>query len=218
MEGSSELPASAKATRRQVIAIGVAAVAVLAVGVTVGLTRADGSTAPPTGLLDIAVATPDLVLTDTTSASFDLRARFDGKITLLYLGYANCPDVCPITSGVLARTVENLPVDISSRLQVVFVTVDPARDDPAAIRAFLDSYDPSFIGLTATSQQLEDLQTALRAPFATAEPPTDDGYLVGHVTSVYAFEPDGVARGAYPFGTRQADWNRILAEIASRWP
>jgi protein SCO1/2 len=204
--------------RLQVIAIAVVAVVVLGAGVTIGLARRDGGQGAPTGALDIAVEAPQLVLSDTSSAPFDLPAKLSGKITLLYLGYANCPDVCPITTGVLSRTVESLPDDITSRLQVLFVTVDPQRDDPAAIRQFLDNFDRSFIGLSATAEQLRTLQTALRAAFATAEPPTEDGYLVGHVTAVYVFEPDGVARGAYAFGTRQSDWTRILTEVAGRWP
>ena len=137
-------------------------------------------------------------------------------MTLLYLGYVNCPDVCPITSAVLARTLETASPEISDEVQVLFVTVDPERDTPEAIRTFLDAFDNSFIGLRATAGQLEQLQVALNAPTATAEVPDDTGgYLVGHASAVYAFGPDGVAHHRFPFGTRQSDWETLLPQLVN---
>lgn len=211
MTESVDTPAD---TRRTVARIAVAAVVLLTVGLVVGMTRDDGGASSDVAdetLIDPPVVLPDLVLTDTDGAPFDLRRDTAGRTTLLYLGYVNCPDVCPITSAVIAHTLDNASADVRDAVQVVFVTVDPERDSPEQIRAFLDSFSPSFIGLRATPEDLETLQVTLNAPSAVAEPPDDaGGYLVGHASAVYVFGPDGVAHRRFPFGTRQSDWAEIL--------
>lgn len=206
-------PSPNQTTKATMVAIAVCAVALLVVGLLVAANRDESA---PTSQYALAepVPMPPLVLTDTAGLPFDLRERAAGRVTLLYLGYVNCPDVCPITTGVLSQTMASMPADVRATVQVVFVTVDPTRDSPDQIRSFLDQFDESFIGLTATPDQLEQLQVAMSAPSAVSEPAdADGGYLVGHVTSVFVFEQDGVARSRYPFGTRQAEWANVLPKL-----
>jgi protein SCO1/2 len=205
-------------TRRTVVLLALAAVLVLAAGLGIASLRegTDPDTDPlvADNLIDPGLPMPDLVLTDTDGEPFDLRAETAGRTTLFYLGYVNCPDVCPITTAVLARTMETASADVRDEVQVVFVSVDPARDTLPEIRTYLDSFDPSFIGLQATTEQLEDLQVALNAPLATAESPDPEGgYLVGHASAVYLFDQNAAAVYRFPFGTRQSDWERLLPQL-----
>lgn len=201
------------ATTKKVVTLFVSAVVVLLTGLLVAAKRDKSVFTSPYALAE-PVAMPPLVLTDTSGQPFHLRQRATNKVTLLYLGYVNCPDVCPITTGVLSQTMVSMSSDVRAAVQVIFVTVDPDRDNPEQIRSFLDQFDRSFVGLTATPDQLQQLQAALGVPVAGSELANEDGdYLVGHVTSVFVFERDGAARNAYPFGTRQSQWAAVLPKL-----
>jgi len=93
-------------------------------------------------------ALPDVDLVDAHGSRFDLDA-FRGRFTLLYFGFTQCPDVCPITLKVLADARAKLNERAPQALpQVVFVSVDPERDTPAAIAEYLGHFDASFVGAT----------------------------------------------------------------------
>ncbi|HWL44244.1 MAG TPA: SCO family protein [Ilumatobacter sp.] len=201
--------------RSAVIAIAITAVAVLAVGLTIAWLRSGGAAEPASQGTELpeTVEVPDLTLTATDGEPFPLVERLRGPVTLLYFGYLNCPDACPITMDVLSRALATRAAPVRDQVQVVFVTTDPDRDRPTDIRRYLDQFDKSFIGLTATPEDLAMLQNSLLSPVAVPERPDADGdYLVGHATAVYVFTPDGIARERYPFGTRQADWERIIGD------
>lgn len=202
--------------RNVAMVIGACALVVLAVGLGVAWSRS-GDDSARSGIavaVDPPLQMPDAVLTDTHGQPFDLRAETAGTTTLVFFGYTNCPDACPIQMAVLGQVMGTLQPEVRDNLNVVFVTTDPDRDTPQALRSYLDQFDKSFIGLTGTDQQLVDLQIAAGLPVAVAEPGDDDGgYIVGHATQVLAFGADGVAREMYPLGVREADWARILPEL-----
>lgn len=204
--------------RPPVVSIAVSAVLVLLIGLGVAWLRGrdDPSAIDELGSeLPTPIDAPPLTLFDTDGVEVALPELFDDHVTLVYLGYLNCPDACPITMDVLSRALATRTSETREPVQVVFVTTDPARDAPEEIRAYLDRFDASFIGLTAASDaELAALQDALLVPGAVLEPADEDGnYLVGHATSVFVFD-DGVAHQRYPFGTRQSDWERIIQEHA----
>jgi protein SCO1/2 len=119
--------------------------------------------------------------------------------------------VCPVHLANLAAVLERFPYDVRSRVKVVFVTTDPHRDTPERIRTWLDGFAPSFIGLHGPLDEVNRIQQELGLPVAGAGLARRDGsYDVGHAASILAFLPDGPARVAYPFGTRQADWQHDL--------
>ncbi|MFV0309585.1 MAG: SCO family protein [Desertimonas sp.] len=201
-------------TRGAVVAIAIVAVVVLGIGLVVGLTRGSEPSDPNWVELAQPVEMPAVTLTDTDGNPYDLRAESAGRVTLLYFGYLNCPDACPIHMAVLGSTFEQLMPDVRARIDVVFVTTDPVRDEPDAMRAFLDRFDPTFIGLTGSNQDLDDAQVAAGVPVAVAERPDAEGdYLVGHATQVLVFDADGFARRVYPFGVRQSDWVADLPRL-----
>ncbi len=149
---------------------------------------------------------PEFVLTDTSGKPFDFRAKTSGKLTLLYFGYTHCPDVCPIN---LAQVHEVLRSNALGDVQVVFVTVDPARDTPDRIRHWLDQIDPSFIGLTGTEQQIQAAERAAGVPVAVKEG-TGSSYTVGHAAQVLVYAADDKSYVEFPFGTRQSTMEHDL--------
>jgi protein SCO1/2 len=161
-------------------------------------------------------AKPEFTLTDDNGQPFDFRAQTDGYLTLLFFGYTHCPDVCPLHMANISAVLEELPGDVRVNTKVVFATTDPARDTPAVLKKFLDNFDPTFIGLTGTAQQMDDAQRATGIPVSVAEPPKADGsYTVGHAAQVIAYTRDGEAHVVYPFGTRQSDWADDLPRLLS---
>jgi protein SCO1/2 len=164
-------------------------------------------------VLGSAQRMPAVTLDDTEGNPFELTMGASGRITLLMFGYTNCPDVCPISVATLASALKALPPEVSNKVRMVFVTADPERDTPLRLRAFLDQFDESFIGLTGTSEALEAAQREANVPLATLGPPEADGsYAVGHATQMIAFQGT-TARIVYPFGTREGDWIRDLPRL-----
>ncbi|MFJ5547043.1 SCO family protein [Streptomyces sp. NPDC093225] len=140
-------------------------------------------------VLDRPFEKPDLVLTDTHGQSFDLRARTKGKPTLIYFGYTNCPDVCPLTMSNIAIAKKALPKADQDTVQVVFVTTDPERDTPDSLGKWLKAQDPGFIGLTG---DFKAIQAGARSMGIGIDPPKKekDGSIVSmHGAQVIAFSP-----------------------------
>ncbi|GAA3011741.1 SCO family protein [Streptomyces fulvorobeus] len=132
---------------------------------------------------------PDLVLTDTHGKKFDLRERTRGKPTLIYFGYTNCPDVCPLTMSNIALAKRALPKADQDELQVVFVTTDPERDTPSSLGSWLKAQDPTFVGLTG---EFPAIQAGARQIGIGIDPPKveKDGTVTSmHGAQVVAFSP-----------------------------
>lgn len=157
---------------------------------------------------------PEFTLVDTDGNPYDFISETEGRLTLLYFGYTHCPDICPVHLAQIAETLDQLP-DVARQTEVVFVSVDPERDTPDVIRAFLDNFDQNFVGLTGSADDLNAAQEAAGVPPAIKEGDGDD-YTMQHAGWVIAYAPDGLNHAIYPFGTRQTQWNndlQVLAEI-----
>ena len=153
------------------------------------------------------LALPDVTLTDTSGQPYRLREEAAGKVTLLYLGYSHCPDVCPTHMAQVARALSEVSPETASHVLVVFVTTDPERDTPAVLREWLNLFDSSFVGLTGTQEQLDDVQTSLNANPAEKTARDGGGYSVDHSAYVYAFTPGRQdARLVYPASTTWQDY------------
>lgn len=190
---------------------------VLVLVATLGLTACQSAVS--TGdLQGVAIDNPtekgSFVLTDTEGESYDFVASTEGKLTLLYFGYLQCPDICPVHLAQIAEVLGQ-DAELARRTEVVFVSVDPDRDSLEAIRDFLDRFDTSFVGLTGTHDELKAAQEAVGVPPARIFGEGDE-YTVDHAGWVIAYAPDGLSYSIYPFGTRQSQWNndlQVLAEI-----
>ncbi|MDJ0928526.1 MAG: SCO family protein [Gammaproteobacteria bacterium] len=112
-------------------------------------------------------------------------ARLGGRWTMLFMGFANCGHVCPTTLFTLDQAIRksSVPAD------VLFVSVDPERDTPDKLRAYVNGFNPQFIGVTGDSGQLDQLAIALGAPYQITK---DDGlYIVDHSAAVFLINPRG---------------------------
>jgi len=162
-----------------------------------------------------ALPRPSFTLTDTYGQPFDFRAKTDDTVTLLFFGYTNCPDVCPVHLTNIATVMRGLPYDVTGKVRVVFVTTDPARDTPEKLQAWLANFDPSFVGLRGTPEEVKAIEKTVDVAPAVAGAPDSAGvYEVGHAAQVIAFTRDDSAHVVYPFGTRQADWAHDLPLLA----
>ena len=113
---------------------------------------------------------PAFTLTDDHGGSLDLQTTTAGKVTLLYFGYTNCPNLCPENMAMLAFALKDVPTNIRAKIVVVFVTTDPARDTPSVLSTWLDKFNPSFIGLTGTKAQVDVAQAVAQVPLAPRYP------------------------------------------------
>jgi protein SCO1/2 len=183
----------------------------------------DGAAVRPNDLaglvLPVPLPKPDFTLTATDGSPFDFRRGTRGSVTLLFFGYTHCPDVCPVHLTNIAATLHRLDPETAREVKVVFVTTDPARDSLAAIRSWLDHFDPTFIGLRGSLPEVNRIQQLLRQPAAFREDSVnargDSGYTVAHGAAVLAFTADDSLRVLYPFGIRQADWARDLPRLVA---
>lgn len=158
---------------------------------------------------------PAFTLTDTEGRPYAFREATAGSLTLLFFGYTNCPDVCPVTIANIAAALHKLPDPVARQVKVVFVTTDPARDTPERLRSWLDQFDRGFVGLTGTQAAIDSAQLLLHLPPAAREDLPDGRYLVGHWAQVIAFTRDGMERFAFPFGTRQSEWAQEIPRLVA---
>jgi protein SCO1 len=164
---------------------------------------------------------PAVTLTDTTGATVDLAASSRGRITLVYFGYTNCPDVCPTDMALNASAVSQLPASVASKVQVVFITTDPNRDSRPVLRRWLDRFDSSFIGLTGDVGRIHQAESALGMPLSYAQTDTsgDDadsgGYAVVHAGYTMVFTPDGVSHLFYEDSTRPSQVAAALQKLSA---
>ena len=130
--------------------------------------------------------------------------KYRGKVVVLEFGYASCADVCPVSLALLKQARERLG-PLGDRLHVVFVTVDPERDTAAKLKAYLEQFDKSFIGLTGSEEQMAAIRKAygISATKKMVEGSKTE-YTMGHSSYLYFIDPQGRLRALMPFG-RPAD-------------
>ncbi len=118
---------------------------------------------------------------------------FRGKVVLVFFGFTHCPDVCPTTLSEMAGIMKSLGPD-AHRLQVLFITLDPARDTPALLADFVPAFDPSFIGLTGDQASIDAVAKDFKV-FAQKVPGKDgQSYTIDHTAGSYVFDRHGRIR------------------------
>ncbi|RYP27530.1 hypothetical protein DL767_007646 [Monosporascus sp. MG133] len=115
-----------------------------------------------------------------------------GKYSLVYFGFTHCPDICPEELDKMARMFDIVEAERPGAVKPVFITCDPARDDPKVLKSYLREFHPGFIGLTGTYEQIKAVCKAYRVYFSTPRDvkPGQD-YLVDHSIYFYLMDPDG---------------------------
>jgi len=212
-------------TRWVLAALAGVAVVIAVVGVTIGFSSGDAKDAreglvlggssrylgvrqlPPYDL-------PPVALTATDGSAYDLRANSEGNLLLLYVGYTNCEDACPLHMTEIASALEQLPAKLAEEVLVVFVTADPERDTPAVIEDWLANFNADFVGLTGDQGEVNNIQGALGLNPASHTANDHGGYDMDHGTTVFAFPPESrKAELVYPVGTTAADYAADIEKL-----
>lgn len=187
---------------------------------------------------DPAPMRPDFVLRTTSGEQYNFGERTSGKPTLLYFGYTSCPDECPTAMADVAAALRNTPPDLREKVEVVFVTTDPARDTPAILREWLDTFSQDFVGLIGTQAEVDAAQKSTgvaagkKGGAVTTLPDRPNehahkpgtvphahdrplGYSVSHANVIFGFDARGRLPVVYPGGVRPSDIAADLPLLAS---
>ncbi len=185
--------------------IAIIALAALAGAVSAYVVTRNAKAPPVLGtatLLDAPRPLPAMALVGQDGQPFD-TSKLRGHWTLMFFGFANCPDICPTTLAVLAeakRALADLPA--ASQPQVVLVSVDPGRDTPEQLARYVAHFDPSFLGATGSPEAIEALTRELGVAVMIGAPGADGSYSVDHSAAVFLIDPD--AAYVAVFGTPHA--------------
>jgi protein SCO1 len=146
---------------------------------------------------------PPLALTDQDGQPFTLES-LRGRPVLLFFGYTHCPDVCPTTIG----TVTEVLGEVGDGPRAVFTSIDPERDDVAAMKSYLQYLHPAFMALTGSPADIRTMADAWGVKYAKIETGSAGGYAMAHTADAYLVDAQGRLRAVFPFGTEAA----VIAE------
>jgi protein SCO1/2 len=157
-------------------------------------------------LSQLASSTPAFKAVDITGADYGsglslpdqngktrTLADFKGKLTVVFFGYTQCPDVCPTTMAELAQVKKALGAD-GDKVQGVFITIDPERDTPEILKAYMGSFDPSFVALRGTPEQTAAVAKSFKVFYAKVPGKTEGSYTMDHTAGSYVFDTSGKLR------------------------
>jgi len=136
-------------------------------------------------------------------------ADFKGKVVVMFFGFAQCPDVCPTTMAEMTQVKQQLGKD-ADKLAVLFVTVDPARDTPEVMKAYMGAFDPGFVALIPTPEQLAVVAKDYKIYYKKVEGKTPTSYSMEHSAASYVYDTQGRLRLFSRYGTGVAP---MLADV-----
>ncbi|MCK6438340.1 SCO family protein [Rivihabitans pingtungensis] len=152
----------------------------------------------------------DFTLTDHNGQPRKL-SEFRGKPVAVYFGYTHCPDVCPTTLAELAQSMRELGPQ-ADQVQVLFITIDPARDTQALLKSYAPAFDPRFIGLTGSPAQIASVAGQFRALYRRQDGANGD-YTMDHSAGTYLLDRDGKLRVEVPYGSGAATFTHDLRAL-----
>lgn len=156
------------------------------------------------------------------AAEFSLTGRngkrvrlsdFRGKTVLLYFGYASCPGICPTTLADVGQALKALGPTRAAKVQLIMVTVDPERDTQDKLAAYLAHFNPSFLGVTGTSDEIAAVAALYGIYYRRSEGASATGYLIDHTSTVIVVDGKGHVRVLFPHGTAVRDMAADLAYL-----
>lgn len=152
------------------------------------------------GTFDPPREAPDFTLDGSNGTKLSLRSYL-GKVVVVEFGYTYCQDVCPITLSHLTQVYKKMG-SAAQGVQLIYITVDPARDNPDRLREHLSAFNPAFLGATGTPDELGAVQKdygVVAKRVASTNPGQE--YAMDHSSSLYLVDRQGKLRGLVPFGT-----------------
>ena len=121
-----------------------------------------------------------------------------GKVVLIYFGYTFCPDICPTNLALMAQALNAMSAEELERVQGVFVSVDPARDNVELLARYADHFHPSIVGMTGAPDEVAGVAARYGAAYHKVEGESQGGYLVDHSSNTYVIAPDGSLHATLP--------------------
>ncbi|MDM8520442.1 SCO family protein [Anaerolineales bacterium HSG6] len=166
-------------------------------------------------VMQSAEPAPNFTLPATTGETVSLRS-FQGQVVLLYFGYTFCPDVCPTTLADATKALNSLGSQ-SESVKVIFITVDPERDNIASMTDYVSHFHPNTIGLVpVTAEDTLTVATQYGIYYKKRDVGSNSGYLMDHTATLILIDQLGDIRAIYPFGTTPEDIAEDLAYVISR--
>jgi protein SCO1/2 len=153
----------------------------------------------------------DFSLTEVSGKVFHL-SDYRGKVVLLFFGYTTCPDACPSTLAKLSRVLKLLGPD-RTKVQTVFVTVDPLQDTPDRLKEYLAFFGVDALGLTGTKEQIDEVVKAYHAYYQRVPTESALGYAISHTVTVYLIGRQGKVHHLFS----QEDSVEKMAEVIKRF-
>ncbi|WP_051532385.1 SCO family protein [Brackiella oedipodis] len=134
-----------------------------------------------------------------------------GKTVLVFFGYSHCPDICPTTLIELAGMKQELPDDVKSNVQILFISVDPTRDTPELLNRYVKAFDKDALGVTGSEDEIADIARRYRVSYQISKPQQEgEPYEVNHAQGIYIFDQKGRARY---LASNSQDINKIAATL-----
>lgn len=203
---------------QSVLAAGIVAIVAIVVGMLLAHALLDRGTSTQLGLARATVLSPPrplpgFQLVDQDDSAFTPQ-NLEGRWSLLFFGFTHCPDVCPTTLGMLART-EKMLADLPAarKPHIVFVSVDPLRDTPQQIKPYVKFFSPTFTGVTGTSDAINEFTSQLGVPVVIT-PASNGDYTVDHSAAIFLVDPEGALHALFsaPHDANviAADYRRIV--------
>jgi protein SCO1/2 len=182
------------------------------------LTGCTGNAAEQSGglhgaVLDTPYVVPPAPLTDTAGEPYSLTRDTDKPLTLVFFGYTHCPDICQVVMSSVASALTRLDAADRERVEVAFVTTDPARDTGPVLRGYLDHFDPEFVGLTGDLDRIVDLGKPLAVAVEKGKKLPSGGYDVVHSTHVSGIGSDDRVSIVWTQGTSAADFASDIHQL-----
>lgn len=205
---------------KQNVVVGFVAILALVMGVYLAINLAPPESPKPSYMqvYPQARALSDFELQDQNGDKVN-KERLTGHWTLAFVGYTFCPDICPTTMAELKRVYPELKkVPSEFPLQVLFISVDPARDDQQRIHDYMKFFDPEFIGASGGHDQLFPLVRSMGMMYSMADNTDNPNYLVDHSASVVVINPQANVIGRFkphlePGKLAVSDGEQILADM-----
>ncbi len=191
---------------RGLVAIAAAAVVAAGLGLAAGLPRLSHEGGAP------SIGGP-FALVDGDGHKVTDKALL-GRWTLIYFGYTHCPDACPTTLSAIGGALDKMSPASRKMVEVLFITVDPARDTPSVVGAYAKAFGPEFIGLTGTDAELAKVEQAFRV-YAQRHALKGGDYAMDHSSIIYVMGPDGRFAGLLDDSLSPTDMAQRLSHLGA---
>jgi cytochrome oxidase Cu insertion factor (SCO1/SenC/PrrC family) len=173
--------------------------------------RADGQVTTERAVSSPDQAAADFKLTDQDGRPFRL-SQLRGKLVLLFFGYTSCPDACPTTLSKLSRAYKTLGDAERDKVVTLFVSVDPGRDTPAALKKYLAYFRINSVGLTGTKAEIDEVVRRYGARYEVEQSDSAAGYHINHSTDLYLLDRKGEVAHRFSY----SDSAQVIAEGVRR--